>query len=149
MLRILLVLGLGLIPMGCSEELGPVPLRVARVRGLVREGGRPISRGWIEFFPVDGTIGNLRSARLRADGSFEADGVAVGANLIRLVNPSPIESPMAARFRSFASPIRRTISDQPGEPITVDLFEETIRAQRQTARPRASGGAQPDRKEAP
>src|SRR5207253_905083 len=84
--RALLILSLGLLVTGCSEELGPVPMRVSRVRGVVREGSRPVSGGWIEFFPVDGTIGNLRSARLRADGSFDADGVAVGVNLIRLVN---------------------------------------------------------------
>src|SRR5438132_13339166 len=84
--RTLLFVGLGLLSAGCAEELGPVPLRVARVQGVVRERGRPVSGGWIEFVPVDGTVGNLRSARLHQDGSFEADRVAVGTNLIRLVN---------------------------------------------------------------
>jgi hypothetical protein len=142
--RTLIFLGLGLLTTGCSEELGPVPMPVADVRGVVREGSRPVSGGWIEFFPVDGTIGKLRSARLRADGSFDANGVAVGENLIRLVN-APMESPLAYRFRSFASPIRRKIPEHGGEPITVDLFEETVRVQ--TARSRGRGGDKPDAKE--
>src|SRR5213082_863800 len=115
--RTLLIVGLGLFSAGCSEELGPVPLRVARVQGVVREGGRPVSGGWIEFFPVDGTVGNLRSARLHPDGSFEVDRVAVGTNLIRLVN-APIGLPELSRlFSSYHSPIRRVITEQPGEPM--------------------------------
>jgi hypothetical protein len=144
LLRRLTIASLGLWLTGCAEELGPVPMRVAHVRGVVREGKRPVSGGWIEFFPVSGTVGNLRSARLRADGSFEADGVAVGENLIRLVN-AQIESPLAYRFRSFASPIRRTIPEHDTAPITVDLFEETMRVQR--APRRAAGGDQPNAKE--
>ncbi|HKI20908.1 MAG TPA: hypothetical protein VKA15_23655, partial [Isosphaeraceae bacterium] len=62
------------------------------VRGVVTEGRRPVGGGWIEFVPVDGTIGKLRSARLNADGSFEAKGVAVGVNLVRIVS-ARIESP--------------------------------------------------------
>jgi hypothetical protein len=146
LLRRLTIAGLSLGLTGCAEELGPVPMRVARVRGVVREGSRPVSGGWIEFFPVDGTIGNLRSARLRADGSFDADGVAVGKNLIRLVN-AKMESPLAYRFRSFASPIRRQIPQPGGEPITVDLFEETLRVQ--TTRSRGRGGDKSDAKESP
>lgn len=146
LLRRLTIAGLSLGLTGCAEELGPVPMPVARVRGVVREGSRPVSGGWIEFFPVGGTIGNLRSARLRANGSFDADGVAVGENLIRLVN-AKMESPLAYRFRSFASPIRRKIPEPGGAPITVDLFEETMRVQRAPAR--AAGGDKPDAKESP
>ena len=81
---------------------------------MLREGSRPVSGGWIEFFPVEGTVGNLRSARVRADGSFEADGVAVGENLIRLVN-APVELSGATQlFGSFQSPIRRVIADRDG-----------------------------------
>ena len=63
---------------GCSEELGPEHMPVARVKGFVKEGVRPVSEGWIEFIPVDGTVGNLCSARLHADGSFEAEHVRGG-----------------------------------------------------------------------
>ena len=63
--RSLTILGLGLLLTGCGEELGPVPMKVVQVRGVVREGARRLSGGWVEFFPVNGTVGNLRSARLR------------------------------------------------------------------------------------
>jgi hypothetical protein len=146
MFRRLTIVGLGLLLTGCGEELGPVPMRVARVRGVVREGPRPLSGGWIEFLPVDGTVGNLRSARLRSDGSFEADGVAVGENLIRLVN-AHIESPGAAQFfSSYQSPIRRVISEQAATPIDVDLVAEAIRFQATQERPtraESSGPGEP------
>jgi hypothetical protein len=128
-LRTLLLLSLGLGSTGCKDVLGPVPLRTTRVRGVVREGKRPVSGGWIEFLPVDGTVGNLRSAPLRGDGSFEADQVAVGENGIRLVH-ALIESPVASRlFGSNYWLIRRVIPLQPGEPMVVDLVEEAIRFQ--------------------
>ena len=145
-LRQLAIAGLGLLLTGCGEALGPVPTRVVHVRGTVREGTRPLSSGWIEFFPVNGTVGNLRSARLRVDGSFEADGVAVGENLIRFVN-APIEAPRGAQlFGSYSSPIRRVISDRHAPPMEVDLVEEAIRyrgMQARQARGETSGSGEP------
>jgi hypothetical protein len=123
--------------LGCSEELGPELMPVTRVNGSVTEGGRPLSHGWVEFFPVDGTVGNLRSARIRTDGSFEADGVAVGQNLIRLVNAGI--RPNFGIFSTFQSPIRRRIPAQPGEPVRIDLVDEAIRFQ-STFSPQASSG---------
>jgi hypothetical protein len=123
---------------GCSEELGPEPMPVTRVKGSVTEGGRPLSRGWVEFFPVDGTVGNLRSARIRADGVFEADGVAVGRNLIRLVNTGL--RPNFGIFSTFQSPIRRLIPAQPAEPVRIELVDEAIRFQ-STLSPQASSGS--------
>jgi hypothetical protein len=118
-------LALGLA--GCSEELGPERMPVTHVKGLVTEGNRRVSGGWIEFFPVDGTIGNLRSARIRADGSFETDKVPVGLNLIRLVN-APLSSISAKRiFGAYTSPIRRTIPAHPTEPLLIDVVDESIR----------------------
>jgi hypothetical protein len=144
--RASLIIGLGLLTAGCAQELGPVPMPVTRVQGVVREGRRPVSGGWVEFFPVGGTVGNLRSARLYPDGSFEADRVAVGENLIRLVN-ARIDSPAASRlFSSFSSPIRREISERSGEPITVDLLEEWVRFERSKTRDashNSSGTGQP------
>jgi hypothetical protein len=119
---------------GCWEELGPERMPVTRVTGVVREGSHPLSGGWIEFFPVDGTVGNLRSARLRADGSFEADHVPVGLNLIRLVNVS-LSSPVANQiFGVYYSPIRRTIPAQSTEPLLIDLVDEMILLQNSRAR---------------
>jgi hypothetical protein len=132
--RGLMIAGLGLLLTGCSEELGPTPIRSARVKGVVREGTHPVSGGWIEFFPVNGTVGNLRSAHLHADGSFEAEGVAVGENLLRLEN-APIDSPSATQlFRSYGSPIRRVVTEQPAAPLDIDLVEEAIRYHRMQGR---------------
>jgi hypothetical protein len=134
------VIGFALPLAGCSEELGPVPMPVARVSGTVREGSRPVGGGWIEFVPVNGTVGNLRSARLRDDGKFETDGVAVGENLIRLVNVRTESAPLAKLFGEFStSPIRRVVPARPDGPITLDLIEEAIRFQE--ARGKSQGPA--------
>lgn len=122
---------------GCSEELGPVPMPVARVKGVAKEGDRPLSGGWIEFTPTDGTIGNLRSARLRPDGSFEADGVAVGTNAIRFVNARIEAVPYRRIFTASFSPIRRVINAGVVNSITIRLDEEAIRFQRERSRPAA------------
>jgi hypothetical protein len=133
-LRCALLIAAALLPAGCAEELGPVPMPVARVHGVLTEGHRAISGGWIEFIPVDGTVGNLRSARLEPDGSFDADGVAVGVNAIRLVD-APIESPAHGRlFSTYASPIRRAISADPSQTFHIDLVEEAIRAREKRSR---------------
>jgi hypothetical protein len=131
---------------GCSEELGPERMEVVRVKGFVKEGIRPVSDGWIEFFPVDGTVGNLCSARIHADGSFEADHVPVGVNLIRLVN-TPLSSKGAKQvFGAYTSPIRRTIPPQTKEPLLIDLVDEALlwrsaQSARTAADAQGSGGA--------
>jgi hypothetical protein len=112
---------------GCSEELGPERMIVVRVKGVVKEGSRPVSAGWIEFFPVDGTVGNLCSARLHADGSFEAEHVPVGVNLIRLANASMRSDALRRVFGAYTSPIRRTIPSDPAEPIVIDVVDEAMR----------------------
>jgi hypothetical protein len=123
---------------GCTEELGPERLPVARVKGVVREGSRPVAGGWIEFIPVDDTVGNLRSAKLAADGSFDADDVAIGVNLIRLVN-APLRTPGAKQIvGAYQSPIRREIPAQPSEPLSIDVVDELIRYQRSLRPPAAS-----------
>src|SRR5215212_6208285 len=79
--------GLSWLGLGCGEELGPEPMPTARVAGRVRIGDRPVRGGWVEFMPVEGTVGRLRSAPLGPDGRFADDRVAVGTNAIRLVAP--------------------------------------------------------------
>jgi hypothetical protein len=107
---------------------------VTRVQGIVTEGRRPISGGWIEFMPVDGTVGNLRSARIRSDGKFDADGVAIGQNAIRLIN-APLETPADKQlFGSNISPIRRKIDADPSAPLKIDLVEESSRFRVQRSR---------------
>jgi hypothetical protein len=136
-----MLLAATLLLTGCSEELGPVPMPVTRVRGVVTEGPRPVAGGWIEFIPVDGTVGNLRSARLGSDGSFDADGVAIGANLIRLVEARIETPPFVRMFGSFASPIRCVIAADSHAALRIDLVEEAARAREKRARDRAGAAA--------
>ena len=111
---------------GCRDALGPERMPVATVDGRVTEKGRPVSKGWIEFVPVDGTVGRLRSARLRRDGTFHATSVPVGLNLIRLVDADI--DPRARRvFGAFNSPIRRRISEHPDKSIEIDIIDEAVK----------------------
>jgi hypothetical protein len=160
---IALIVGASTLSAGCSEELGPVSMPVARVSGLVRAGDQPLLGGWIEFIPTDGTVGNLRSARIRPDGTFDANRVAIGTNAIRLVD-APIDSiaylPLFASVRwatlargnggqvgpksparlfiPFASPIRRVIAADASAPLDVDVVAEAIKFQAEQSRVRAS-----------
>jgi hypothetical protein len=121
---------------GCKEELGPEHLSTARVSGVIREGDRPVAGGWIEFLPVDGTVGNQRSARIRPDGFFAADKVPVGENALRLVN-APLEFPgNAMLFGAFTTPLRRRIPEGGGEPLAIDLVDEALRFQSSVQRAR-------------
>jgi hypothetical protein len=138
---LLCLLLLGFLVPGCSEELGPERFPTTKVTGVVVEGGRPVGGGWIEFLPTDGTVGNIRSARIGKDGSFQTDKVAIGVNVIRLVN-APISVPGGAMvFGQFASPIHRRITQEPGGPLQIDLMEEMVRYQATRARQAAAQSA--------
>jgi hypothetical protein len=125
------ILGLGLASVclpGCSEELGPAVRKTARVSGVVRRGPAPVRGGWIEFCPIDGTVGNLRSAPIAPDGTFTADGVAVGRNLVGLAGVPGLDHGERRFFDTLSSPIRRTIPPSPSAPLDVDLIQEVVRA---------------------
>jgi hypothetical protein len=112
---------------GCREELGPVQFPATRVRGRVVERGQPVAGGWIEFVPIEGTVGDRRSAPLAADGRFEVSGVAVGRNVIGLVN-APIRWPDGRKlFHGQGSPIRRDIPRGAATTLTIDLLTEALR----------------------
>lgn len=122
------ILGIGLLGIwGCGEELGPVRRETNWVRGRVLERGEPLGGGWIEFLPVEGTVGNLRSAPIGKDGRFVADGVAVGVNLVGFVG-APIQIPGGRRFfDSLGTPVRRRISGGGAVDLTIDLYDEFLR----------------------
>lgn len=122
---------------GCADALGPEAIPTAEVSGVVLMSGEPLGGGWVEFQPIDGAMGDVRSARINPDGSFRADRVPIGLTAIKLVNV-PIKLPGAAQLFSHGSPIRRTIPAQSAEPIRIDVFQELLQYQR--AR-RAAGGA--------
>jgi hypothetical protein len=136
-----------LLSSGCEEELGPVPMPVTRVQGVIRQGDRPVTGGWIEFIPVERTVGNLRSARIQPDGRFDAKGVAVGKNAIRLVNTRMESSLFVQLFSPFTSPIRRVITEQPSDRLDINLVEEAVRYEQ--SRGRAVSAAPPAAGEGP
>ncbi len=72
---------------GCGRALGPERSETASVQGRVHLRETPIALGWVEFVPIEGTIGRLRSAKLRADGTFAATEIPVGRVAIRLAGP--------------------------------------------------------------
>ena len=127
---------LGLFVPACSEELPRPASPLARVSGKVMEGNRPIGGGWIEFVPVERTVGRLRSAPIAPDGSFSVEGVGVGPNNIGLVDiPSTI--PGARRlFDTLGTSIRRDIGPQGDPTLTINLYDEFARYQALTNRGR-------------
>jgi magnesium transporter len=137
----ILLASLGLL--GCSEELGPERFPSTTVRGSVKVGDRPLTGGFVSFQPAEGTRGNLRVAPIRPDGSFEAEGVAVGRVVVRLdqipfesipTTDGPFPSDTLERVL-HNSPIRRTIPEGGNANLPIDLIEETERVLR---RPRGS-----------
>jgi hypothetical protein len=121
---------------GCSHVFGPEQMTVTRVSGYVKNNGAPVKRGWIEFVPIDGTVGKICSGKIQADGSFEIAYVPVGMNLIRLAN-APLGSAGAERlFGRYQSPIRRVVREHATEPVVIEIIDESLRYQL-----KKSGGA--------
>lgn len=126
---ILLLASLG----GCKDELGPERFETTRVTGVVREGGHAVGGGWIEFFPVDGAVGKLRSAPLGSDGRFVVERVAVGKNAIGLVAAQVRDQTNRRLFDTLGTPIRREIPPGAQTELTIDLMEERARHQAEIA----------------
>lgn len=119
---------------GCREELGPERFPTARVSGRVSVGGRPVRGGWIEFHPIEGTAGNVRSARVAPDGTFATDGVPVGRNMVGVAG-GLIGLERSSLFHPLSSPIRRTVP--PGASrLEIDLHEEQVAYEASLPRPR-------------
>ncbi len=112
---------------GCGKLGPPEDFPSSRVVGKVRVNSVPVAGGWIEFLPIDGAKGHLRSAPIGADGRFELTRVANGTNAVRLVRPKgPV--PMGRAFEQFhTSPIRRTIGPGARVEIDVNLADEARR----------------------
>jgi hypothetical protein len=127
---------------GCREELGPVAFPTTRVSGVVREGGQPVARGWIEFLPVEGTVGNLRAAPIARDGRFEVSRVAVGWNAIDVVH-APVRRPEVQwLLNSRGKPIRRKIPPGAATTLEIDLLTEAYRREREQSE-QATGNRAP------
>ena len=130
----LLLMGVGLV--GCSEELDPEHFSTTSVQGIVSLGKIPVGGGWITFQPAEGNRGNLRIARIHPDGSFRADLVPTGRVVIGLdqlpvgLIPTRSEPVEGDRFQTLRSPIRRTIPQDGGSNLPIDLIEEASRLRR-------------------
>jgi hypothetical protein len=116
---------------GCRDVFGPERFRTAPGTGRVLLAGRPVSGGWLEFVPVEGTVGLLRSAEIAPDGTFQADRLPVGTVGIRLIGSQVLATgdPRVDRFvrelrQMYA--ITRTIPPA-GAELTIDLAEEATR----------------------
>jgi hypothetical protein len=123
---------------GCREELGPERFPTATVAGVVVKSGQPVTGGWVEFQPADGAVGDFRSARIGRDGGFRTDGVAIGLNVVRLVD-LPDMPPGAAALLGNNSPIRRKIEAEASGTLRIDVIDELLRYQNaQPARARTA-----------
>ena len=133
----ILLIGMGLA--GCAEELGPEVMETVEVSGKVRSGGRPIGRGWLEFMPVGGTLGVLRSSALGADGSFRQDRMPVGKVAIRIsgLRPGDLGDPrheqLYHRQLWQVDRIPRTIPGRGPFRLDLDLAAEFDRVMRPAA----------------
>jgi hypothetical protein len=110
---------------GCGNELGPERMPTTRVVGRVHIRGEPVGPGWIEFNPVDGTIGLLRVAPIAPDGTFVANRVALGRNAIQVAHARNL--PPAFRDFGRIALVRREVSETPATRIDIDLQDELLR----------------------
>jgi len=113
---------------GCARQDGHPGRVTTRVSGVVMVGGTPVTRGWVEFLPAEGTVGNLRSAPLGLDGSFTADGVAVGINRVG-IDGALVGAPPRLRhcFDSLGTPIRREVRASGTGFLKIELVDEYAR----------------------
>jgi hypothetical protein len=117
---------------GCSQELGPERFPTTRVEGRVTIGDAPIRRGWIEFNPIESTVGNLRCAPIRPDGSYSADRVPIGRVEVSLMDTKspPVVTELGKmglwKFKFPLSPIRRDVPAGDATRIDIDLAAEAL-----------------------
>lgn len=120
---------------GCSGALGPTPMPTTRLSGHVLLDGKPVGPMWLEMLPADGTVGRLRSAPVKADGSFTVDGVPVGRVAIRLAG-RPFPPSGDPRLDSFLRTARRLpvirLETPAGEnrPVVIKLRDQMIAFER-------------------
>jgi hypothetical protein len=108
------------------------------VAGRILVAGRPIAGGWLEFQPVGGTVGKLRSAEIGPDGTFRAGRVPLGRVGIRLIEPkvAPTGNQILDKFvfattRSYDGILRDT--RRAPEAMVIDLKDELSRVQARMA----------------
>jgi hypothetical protein len=123
--RLIPLLLAAMAAVGCREELGPESMPVASASGQVTRAGTPLRGGWVEFAPVEGTVGTLASARIGPDGSYKAQRVPVGTLGVRVVGARPESG--EARFLSQGHLIRRRVPPEGADNLDIDLAVEAVR----------------------
>ncbi|MFM1801711.1 MAG: hypothetical protein RJA81_1063 [Planctomycetota bacterium] len=106
---------------GCSEERPDPSFPRVTVVGKVVRARSPIRSGWIEFVPVDGGRGVLRSAEIQNDGTYEMTGLGPGLHAVRIIVP---RDRTLFPFDKFFSPIRRTLTEDSQQEFLIDLDQE-------------------------
>ena len=114
---------------GCRNAFGPEQPPTTSVSGRVHLGEIPLTQGWVEMVPVDGTLGRLCSAAISSDGTFSAVHVPVGRIGVRLAGPRPpsTNDRIVEQFVNYArqqSMIRLEIKADANPPLDLDLRRE-------------------------
>jgi hypothetical protein len=125
-LRVWAALCLTVFVSGCKEELAPEHFVTTRVQGTVSFGRKPVTKGWIEFWPNDGGVGVMRSAPIQSDGSFDATRVPVGRNTVGLEG-TDLPRTIAKEFVVLRANVQRVIPAGPKSELKIDLLEELAR----------------------
>jgi hypothetical protein len=119
--------------LGCSNAFHPPAIETTRVSGRVVEGGRPVRGGWIEFAPVDGTVGNMRAGPIGRDGRFIVHGAPVGLTRVGVEGSTVALPNWRFVFGPLGSTIRRRTTAGSCE-VTIDLLDELARARAEGVR---------------
>ena len=107
---------------GCAEERPDPAFALVEVQGRIQRNGQPISTGWVEFVPVDGGQGVMKSGPVSANGQYKATGLGPGLHGVRVIVP---RDKSLFPFDQFFSPIRRTITTEPVQTFDIDLSAES------------------------
>lgn len=109
---------------GCSEERPDPAFGLVAVQGRIQRNGQPLSTGWVEFVPVDGGQGVMKSGPIATDGHYKASGLGPGLHGVRVIVP---RDKSLFPFDQFFSPIRRTLSAEPVQTFEIDLSAESAK----------------------
>lgn len=109
---------------GCTEERPDPAFPLVTVQGRIQRNGQPLSSGWVEFVPVDGGQGVMKSGPIESNGQYKATGLGPGLHGVRVIVP---RDKSLFPFDQFFSPIRRTLSAEPVQTFDIDLSAESAK----------------------
>jgi hypothetical protein len=119
-MRLLIVLTLIAVPVGCSSEvqLKGAPVSVS---GKVSQSGRPVGGVMLIFHPLGD--GQFREFPVRKDGTFE--GELISGDYAYYVAKSTVvgaaQTPSKLSHEYFVADLTRTVSVEPGKQLAIAL----------------------------